>query len=141
MRVEKIDHIHIYVKELDKAITFFSDILGTKFSDIIVDDNVFHIRSALDRLGLELVESLTPDGAVARTIQKRGEGLAAISLKVPDLEEAVKELQAKGLNPVSRIALGKIKEVQFHPKDAHGVMIELCEYEEESGAARAALTK
>ncbi len=141
MRVEKIDHIHIYVKELDKAITFFSDILGTKFSDIIVDDKVFHIRSALDRLGLELVESITPDGAVARTIEKRGEGLAAISLKVPDLEEAVKELQAKGLKPISTIALGKIKEVQFHPKDACGVMIELCEYEEESGAARAALSK
>ena len=141
MRVEKVDHFHIYVKELDKAITFFSDVFGTKFSDIIVDDDVFHIRSSLDRLGLELVESISPDGPVARTIQKRGEGLAAISLKVPDLDEAIKELQGKGLTMVSRIALGNIKEAQFHPKDAHGVMIELCEYEEGSGAARAALGK
>ena len=45
------------------------------------------------------------------------------------------------MNMVSRISLGKIKEAQFHPKDAHGVMIELCEYEEESGAARAALNR
>lgn len=44
MRIEKIDHIHIYVKDLEKAITLFSDALGTQFSDIIVDDNVFHKR-------------------------------------------------------------------------------------------------
>ena len=141
MKVERVDHIHIAVRDLGKAIPFFEDILGTKFSDTIRDEKTFQLRSVIDPLGLELLQSLTPDGVVARSIEKKGEGIHAISFKVPNLEEAVKELQAKGLRLVGKITLGRIKEAQFHPRDAHGVMIELCEYQEEHGAARAALGK
>ena len=130
MKVERIDHIHIYVRDLDKAVKFFSEILGTKFSQPIIVENQ-KLRSMLDPLGLELIESTSPEGPVAKAVELRGEGLAAISFKVPDIEEAAAELQSKGLRPVSRVEIGKVKEVQFHPKDAHGVMIELCEYEEE----------
>ena len=141
MKVEKLDHVHIAVHDLEGAIKFFSDILGTKFGDIIHDDQVFHLRSAIDPLGLELLTSTTPDGVVARSLAKKGEGVHALSFKVPNLDEAVAELQAKGLRLVGRIELGRIREAQFHPKDAYGVMIELCEYEEEHGASRAALGK
>jgi hypothetical protein len=74
-------------------------------------------------------------------VEKRGEGIVAISFKVSNLDEAVEVLQSKGLRLVGRINLGHIREAQFHPKDAHGVMIELAEYQEEHGAARAALGK
>ncbi len=141
MKVEKVDHFHIYVKELDKAKEFFSDVLGTKFSDTIRDEKNFGLNSVIDPLGLELIEGTRPESPITRHIEKRGEGLVAISFKVPNLDEAVEQLQAKGLRLVSRISLGHIKEAQFHPQDSYGVMIELAEYEEEHGAARAALGK
>ena len=130
MKVEKVDHIHIFVKDLDKAKQFFEDILGTKFCEPMSSGSV---RIALDPLGLELIESTRPGSRVERTIEHRGEGLAAISLKVPDLEEAVKELQSKGLRLVRKGNTGQLKEAHFHPKDSYGVMLELCEYSVEHG--------
>jgi len=141
MKVERVDHIHIAVRDLDRAIKFFSEILGTTFSEPIVDEKTFSLKSVISPLGLELIQSLSPEGVIAQFIEKRGEGLHAISFKVPNLEEAIAELQAKGLRLVGRIQIGRIKEAQFHPKDSFGVMIELCEYQEEHGAAAAALGK
>lgn len=133
MKVEKIDHIHVYVKDLKAATGLFSKIMGTRFSDPVVVEK-FNLRSVLEPLGIELIESTTPDGPVARFVEKRGEGMAAISLKVPDIEAAKRDLQSLGLRVVGELVTGGLKEVQFHPADSHGVMIELCEYEEVSGA-------
>ena len=119
------------MRDLDKAIQLFSDILGTKFGPPLVEDKAFFLKSAIDPMGLNLISSLKPDGVMARSIEKRGEGVQAISFKVPNLDEAVKELEAKGLKLVGRIDGKRIKEAQFHPKDTFGVMIELTQYEEE----------
>ena len=133
MRVEKIDHVHIFVKDLDKAIKLFEEALGTKFAEPHLPQNL-DARTTLDPLGLELIEGASPDSAVARFIERRGEGLAAISLKVTDIEEAIAHLESRGIRLVRRIESGKLKEAQFHPKDTFGVMLELCEYELEHGA-------
>ncbi len=138
MKIEKIDHIHIYVKDMDKAKTLFEKMLNTAFSANIEDEK-YAIRSSLEPLGVELVSSMTPDGPIAKDIEKRGEGVHGISFKVNNLEEATAEMIAKGFKVVGRVNVGGLKEVQFHPRDTFGVMIELCEYQELHGAARAAL--
>jgi len=136
MQVERIDHIHIYVRDLAAATRFFSRVLGTRFSEPMVVEK-FQLRSVLEPLGVELIESTAPDGVVARTIERRGEGLAAISLKVPDIEAAKAELQSLGLRLVGELESGGLKEAQFHPADAYGVMIELCQYDQVHGAVTA----
>ncbi len=133
MKVEKIDHIHIFVKNLDKALKFFEEALDTKFAEPHLSEEL-DSRTTLDPIGLELIEGGSKDSVVAKTIERRGEGLAAISLKVPDIEEAIARLESLGVRLVRRIQSGKIKEAQFHPKDTFGVMLELCEYELEHGA-------
>ncbi len=138
MNIEKIDHIHIYVKDMDKAKALFEKMLNTAFSANIEDEK-YAIRSSLEPLGVELVSSMTPDGPIAKDIEKRGEGVHGISFKVNNLEEATAEMIAKGFKVVGRVNVGGLKEVQFHPRDTFGVMIELCEYQELHGAARAAL--
>ena len=138
MKVERLDHVHIYVKDIDKAIAFFSEVLETKFSDFIVmAEEGSKLKATLEPLGLEIIQPTSPDSPVARSIERHGEGLAAISLKVPDIEQATAELEARGLKVVGRMKLGGLKEVQFHPKDAFGVMIELAEYEDEHGTVQA----
>ncbi|MBU2649143.1 VOC family protein [bacterium] len=128
MEVEKIDHIHIYVKDLEKARDFFAHILGSKFSEMM-DVEAYDIQSLVNSLGIELVGARSKGGPMEKIIEKTGEGLAAISLKVPDIEKAIAELKAKGLRMTGREQFGKLKEAWFHPDDAFGVMIELCEYE------------
>jgi len=132
-KVEKIDHVHIFVKDLDKAIRLFEEALGTKFTEPNSSEDL-DARTTLDPIGLEIIEGVSKDSAVTKTIERRGEGLAAISLKVPNIEEAIAHLESLGIRLVRRIESGKIKEAQFHPKDTFGVMLELCEYELEHGA-------
>ncbi len=129
MKVEKIDHIHLYVKDLEKARDFFSSILGTKFSKVM-DVEEYDIQSVITPLGMELVGARSKGGEVEKAIQKNGEGVYAVSLKVPDIEEAISELKEKGLRMIGRSQFGRLKEAWFHPEDAYGVLIELCEYEE-----------
>ena len=88
MKVEKINHVMIYVKDLDRARKFFADLLDTEFSEPIEIKEADAI-SSMDPLGLELVTPLIPDGVSARAMERRGEGLALLSLKVPDLDEAM----------------------------------------------------
>ena len=140
MKVQKLDHVHIYVNDLEKAARFFSEILGTKFSEVIEKPG-WDFKLAMDPLGVELVQPTSPEGGTARAMKKRGEGIFMVSFKVENLDEAVAELEAKGMRVISRIQDGKLREVQFHPRDAHGVMIELAEYEEEHGVVHASRRK
>lgn len=128
--------MHIYVKDLEKAKSFFSRTLGTSFSPTLSSEE---FNASLSPLGIELIEPSSPDSAVAKSIERRGEGLACVSFKVDDIEQATTELESQGLRCVARLEAGKIKEAQFHPRDAFGVMLELCQYEEQHGAYLAAL--
>jgi methylmalonyl-CoA/ethylmalonyl-CoA epimerase len=94
MKVEKVDHIHIYVKDLDKAMRFFSELLGTKFTVPGEGNEELEFKEAMDPLGLELVAPTSPDGVVGRAVERRGEGLAGLSLKVPNIEEATAEMES-----------------------------------------------
>ena len=128
MKVEKIDHIAISVSDLDKAMKFFSDLLGTEFSKPRVLEAA-DAKQTLDPLGIELVAPLTPNGSVAKTIERKGEGLSLLSLKVENLDEAIAEMQSKGVRLVQIIqGHPRRRAAIFHPKDVFGVMIELIEY-------------
>jgi len=79
MKVEKIDHIHIFVKDLDKAINLFEKALDTKFAEPSHSEKL-DARTTLDPIGLELIQGISEEGPISRAVEKRGEGLAAISL-------------------------------------------------------------
>ena len=130
MKVEKIDHIAINVKDLAKAEKLFGDLFGMKFSKPAVFKEI-DLRSSVDPLGIELVEPLTPDGPTAKAIESRGEGVSLISFKVSGLQDAVAAMESRGVRLVARFDRPKMKVAIFHPKDTYGVMIELVEYEPE----------
>jgi methylmalonyl-CoA epimerase len=123
MKVEKIDHVAILVKDLEKAGKFFADLLDTEFAGPN-EIKELDIRNLMSPEGIELVTPLTPDGPTARTLAQRGEGVTLISLEVPNVVEATGEMKAKGVRQVggigTRVAL-------FHPKDLYGVLVELIE--------------
>jgi len=136
MKVRRLDHIHIYVKDIDKAKAQFSHLLNTEFSPTMVDEK-YGMCLSIDPLGIELVAPLPPDSSIAKDIERWGEGVHGISLKVDDVEEAAADLTAAGLRMVGRVDVGGLKEVQFHPRDTFGVMLEICQYREVHGMVRA----
>jgi methylmalonyl-CoA epimerase len=123
MKVTKIDHVAILVEDLEKAGKFFADLLGTEFPESEESEEL-DIKNLMSPIRIELVTPLTQDGVLSRTLAKRGEGITLLSLSVPNLKEAVAEMKAKGIRQIGEV---EGRAVLFHPKDLHGVTIELVE--------------
>jgi len=129
MKVNKIDHICIAVKNLDEARKIWEPILGKSGPDDPYVDELEKIRVArywLGAVGFELMESTTPDGDVAKFIEKRGEGVMLISFNVDNTREAMDELKAKDYPFIGGARPFKDCEFAFvHPKAVNGVLLEL----------------
>jgi len=136
--IERIDHIHIIVKDLKEAVGFFSDIMGTTF--VGPKDVGLGFIVAFDNLGLEVMQPIASDNAVSEHLNKYGEGIAFLGLKVSDIEEAISEMEAKGL-AVKRWRdewKGDIKAVRIDAcEKTHGVAFELVEYKDMQPAGMA----
>lgn len=132
MKVNKIDHICIAVKNIEEARKVWEPVLGkTKPDDTYVDEleKIKVARYWLGEVGFELMESTTPDGEVAKFIEKRGEGIMVLSLHVDHTRSAVEELKAKGYPVIGGIRPFRDSEFAFiHPKKMNGVLLELIDY-------------
>jgi methylmalonyl-CoA/ethylmalonyl-CoA epimerase len=137
MKINKVDHICIAVKNLNAARKTWEPLLGKDKPDLSYVDESEKIRVArylVGEVGFELMESTTPDGDVAKFIEKRGEGIMLISFNVDNTREAVKDLQSKGY-PFIPASSGEITrpfgdcEFAFvHPKKLNGVLTEIIDY-------------
>jgi len=122
-----IDHIHVYVKDLSRAAALFSGLTGSEFRSPVSVPEI-EALTAIDPLGLDLVQPTAPESPIARHIARRGEGVAAVSFRVSDIEAGIARAEATGLRLISRIGYpGAMKQAQFHPRDSFGVMVELSE--------------
>jgi methylmalonyl-CoA/ethylmalonyl-CoA epimerase len=137
MKVKKLDHICIAVKSLDEARKIWEPFLGKDKPDDAYVDEPEKIRVArywVGEIGFELMESTTPDGNVAKFIEKRGEGVMLVSFNVDNTRDAVKELQEKGYPfiPGSRGEIERpFRDCEFafvHPKKLNGVLTEIIDY-------------
>lgn len=138
MKVIKIDHIGIAVRSIEEALKFYSEILGLKLEgeEVLTDQKVKTAFLPIENTEVELLESIEPDGPIAKFIEKKGEGIHHIAFKVNDLEAALRELEGKGIRLIDRlprIGAGNKKIAFLNPKDTFGVLVELsAKYGEEN---------
>jgi len=128
--LQQIDHIGIAVRDLDETIAFYRDVMGLEVSstEIFNGMKVAFLRIADSEL--ELLEDMTPDGAIARHIAKRGEGLQHVAYRVSNIEEALAEMRAKGITLIDaqpRPGARNARVAFLHPKSTKGVLIEFVE--------------
>ena len=132
MKVNKIDHICVAVKDLEAAKKIWEPIFGkTKPDDSYVDEleKIKVARYWLGEVGFELMESTTPDGDVAKFVEKRGEGVMVISLNVDNTRKAMEELKGRGYPFIGGARPFRDCEFAFiHPKKVNGVLLELIDY-------------
>ena len=132
MKANKIDHISIAVRNLEDARRIWEPVLGKNSPDDAYVDEAERIRVArywLGGVGFELMESLSPDGDVARFIDRHGEGVMLISLNVDSTRSAMQELDAGGYPLVGGIRSFRDCEFAFvHPKAMNGVLLEVIDY-------------
>jgi methylmalonyl-CoA/ethylmalonyl-CoA epimerase len=132
MKVNKIDHICIAVKDLDEARKVWEPVLGkSKPDDAYIDEpeKIKVARYWVGEVGFELMESTTPDGDVAKFIEKRGEGVMLISFNVDNTREAMADLKQKDYPFIGGARPFRDCEFAFvHPKKMNGVLLELIDY-------------
>jgi len=127
-----LDHIAIAVNKLEEAIQTYRDILGLKLQKTMAFENQ-RVKIAFFSVGetkIELLEPTAPESPVARFIEKKGEGIHHIALKVTNIEDHLKQLREKGIALVDekqRIGAEGGKIAFLHPKSLKNVLIELCE--------------
>ncbi len=132
MEIKGIDHLGIAVKNMDNGKNFWSDILGLKFAgkETVEAQKVTTGFLPVGESEIELLESTSPDGPVAKYIDKKGEGIQHVAFRVDNVEEALKELKEKGVRLIDekpRNGAGGAKIAFLHPKATAGVLVELCQ--------------
>ena len=128
MKIKKVDHIGIAVKDLEGAKGFYTKALGLNVGYEESLDGMKIAFIAVGEVNLELIQSATDDGVIAKFIAKQGEGVHHIAYEVEDVSSALEELKAQGVKLVDEVprtgAHGK--EVAFvHPESSCGVLTEL----------------
>ena len=132
MDILKIDHLGIAVNSIEKGKTFWSDVLGLAFegTETVEAQKVTTAFFPVSESEVELLESTSPDGPVAKYIEKRGPGIQHVAFRVKNIEAALDELKEKGIKLIDekpRNGAGGARIAFLHPKATGGVLVELCE--------------
>jgi len=132
MKILKIDHLGIAVPSIAEGKAFWSDVLGLAFegTETVEAQKVTTAFFPVGESEVELLESTSPDGPVAKYIEKRGPGIQHLALRVENIEAALAELKEKGIALIDekpRMGAGGAKIAFLHPKATGGVLVELCE--------------
>lgn len=125
----KIDHLGIAVRSLDEALRFYRDQLGMDVSlrETVAQEKVNVAMLPAGEPRIELLEPTEPDSVIGKFLEKRGEGLHHVAMKVPDLNAAVEKLRASGARLLNepRAGAGGHYYVFVHPSSTGGVLLEL----------------
>jgi len=129
-----VDHIGIAVKDLEAAKKFYTDVLGmTAMGEEVVEEQ--KVKVCFIPCGdseIELLESTSPDGPIAKFIEKNGEGIQHIAIRVDDINAALADLKEKGVRLIDqtpRYGAGGASIAFIHPKATGGVLLELSQRE------------
>jgi methylmalonyl-CoA/ethylmalonyl-CoA epimerase len=130
--VLRLEHIGIAVKDLEVSNDLFTKLLGKasyKTEEVISE----HVKTTFFQNGeakVELLEATAPESAIAKYIEKRGEGIHHVAFEVDDIRAEMERLTAEGfqlLTPEPKRGADNKLVCFFHPKSANGVLVELCQ--------------
>ncbi len=132
MKVLKLDHIGIAVKDLQESLKFYEEILGLKCegTEVVEEQKVRVAFLPVGDTEVELLESTEEDGPIAKFIEKKGEGIQHLAFRVDNIEAAIEEMKEKGVRMIDekpRYGAGGAKIAFCHPKSTNGILVELSE--------------
>ncbi len=132
MNLSHIEHIGIAVKSLETSIPYWEKVFGLKCYAVeeVADQRVKTAFFMVGQTKIELLESTDPDGPIGKYIEKRGEGIHHIAFAVQDIDAALSETEANGIQLIDKQSRKGAEGMSIgflHPKSTFGVLTELCE--------------
>ena len=133
--MQKVEHIGIAVQSLTAAVPLFEKLLNTPCykTEVVERERVSTAFFQTGETKIELLESMDPEGVIARFIEKKGEGIHHIAFGVADIKAEMERLKQQGFVLLSEGPQpgADNKLVCFlHPKHTNGVLVELCQDKE-----------
>ncbi|WP_224752232.1 methylmalonyl-CoA epimerase [Metabacillus arenae] len=129
---KKIDHIGVAVRSIKEVLPFYEKTLGLTFlGEEVVESQ--RVKVAFLQIGeskIELLEPTSNESAVAKFIDKRGEGIHHLAIGVDKIEDRIEEFIKNGIpmiDEAARQGAGGANIAFMHPKGTNGVLVELCE--------------
>jgi len=128
----KIDHIGIAVNSIEEAVKLYTDVLGLEVTGMETVEEQ-KVRTAIIPVGeskIELLESTSPEGIIAKYIEKRGEGMHHLALSVDNIQQALETLKVKGIRLIDEKPRKGVENTNIaflHPKGTK-VLLELVEH-------------
>lgn len=132
----KLNHIAILVADLDEAIKTFNKVWGFE-PEHIVSLEEHGIRTAayhFDNIMVEVMEPISEESGMARTLEKRGAGIHHIAVETGAIREKMDELKKAGMRFTSEkpaVGYGGNLICFLHPKSTEGILTELVELKKE----------
>lgn len=130
--MKRIEHIGIAVKDLEAGNDIYTSLLGKapyKLEEV-ESEGVLTSFFQVGESKIELLQATTADSAIAKYIEKKGEGIHHIAFEVEDIYASMKEMAEKGfriLNEEPKRGADNKLVCFIHPKSANGVLVELCQ--------------
>lgn len=130
--IKNVDHIGIAVSSLEETLPFYTEQLRLTLlkTEEVESEKVRVAFIDAGNVKLELLEPMSEESAIAKFIEKRGQGIHHVAFGVSDIEERIQEIKESGIrmiNETSKIGAGGAKVAFMHPKSTHGVLLELCD--------------
>ena len=126
------EHIGIAVKDLSISVPLFEKLLNSQCykTESVKSENVNTAFFKTGQTKIELLESVTTDGVIAKFIDRKGEGIHHIAFEVSDIFAEMKRLQGEGfvlLNETPKLGADNKLVCFLHPKGTNGILVELCQ--------------
>jgi methylmalonyl-CoA/ethylmalonyl-CoA epimerase len=130
--IKKIEHIGIAVKNLNNSNELFKKLFGKDHYKVesVESEGVSTSFFQLGETKIEILEATNPDSAIAKFIDKKGEGIHHIAYEVDDIYKEMDRLKAEGFEILNKEPKqGADNKLIFflHPKSTNGVLVELCQ--------------
>lgn len=130
--LKKIEHIGIAVKNLENANQLFSKLFGKDHYKVekVESEGVSTSFFMLGETKIELLEATKPDSAIAKFIEKKGEGIHHIAYDVEDIYAEIDRLKKEGfeiINETPKEGADNKLICFLHPKSTNGILVELCQ--------------
>lgn len=138
--LKKIYHLGYAVYDLKASARFYRDNFGAEPGEPeeVPEQGILAATFPVGESMIELVQPTRPDSPVGKFLEKRGEGFHHVAFEVDDIEAALGELKAGGIDLIDeepRVGVGGTRMVFVHPRDAFGVLTELVEPHDNGGGA------
>jgi methylmalonyl-CoA/ethylmalonyl-CoA epimerase len=130
MKIKRIAHLGVAVKDLESALNFFT---GGLPLDLTHTEDYQGMRIGFIPVGdssIELLQDVSGSSAIRKFLDKNGEGIHHIAFEVDDIHQAVAELRDKGIKLIDetpRQGAHGMTIAFMHPKASHGILMELCQ--------------